>query len=219
LMKAGRPAFDETARARTDPLPSPGAAATDLDAYTRASVLLEGEQNIKLPFVGCEQYATPCAPQPFSFSPFILPSLETAARNTTPGEGATLVPRAAPCLEVLKPPEWKEPPLEEPGGVFSRPVHVAEKVGAEPIKREVIDAYDPGGALLDANADGAPAPTEGSASIEPAGGAVEATTARPEALEPRARNADWSKLQPLPPPPPLLPLRKHLGVLGMPPLP
>jgi hypothetical protein len=110
--------------------------------------------------------------------------------DTAPGEGATLVPRATPCLKVLKLPKWKEPPLEELGGVFSGPIYAAEKAGTEPIEREVIDTYNPGGASLDANVDGAPAPTEGSASVEPAGGAVEATTARPEALEPRARNTD-----------------------------
>jgi hypothetical protein len=129
-LKARRPVFDESACARTDLLPGPGAAAIDSDTYTRASVLLEGEQNTNLPVVGSEQYVAPCAPHSLSFSPFVLPSLETAARDTAPGKGATLVPRAAPCLEVLKPPEWKEPPLEEPGGVFSRPVYAAEKVGA-----------------------------------------------------------------------------------------
>jgi hypothetical protein len=102
--------------------------------------------------------------------------------NTAPGEGATLVPHTAPCLEVLKPPKWKEPPLEELGGVFSRPIHVAERAGVEPIKHMVIDAYEPRGVSLDANP--SPAPTKGTASVELAGGAVKATTTQPEALDP-----------------------------------
>ena len=66
----------------------------------------------------------------------------------------------------------------------------------------VINAYDPGGASLDAHA--APSPTEDTVSIKPASGAVETTAARPEVLEPRAKNMEWSKLQ-LPLPLPLLP--------------
>ena len=198
LLKAGRPAFNERVCMQPDPLPGLGATATDLDTYTRASVLLEGEQNPVLPGVGCEQYATPRAPQTLSFSSFVPLSLETAACDTAPGKGATLVPHAAPCLEVLKPPEWKEPPLEESGGVFSRPIHVAERVGAEPIERAVIDAYDPGGASSDANV--APAPTKDTASIEPASGAVKATTAKPEALELKGESMVWCVLEtpPLP---------------------
>ncbi len=122
--------------------------------------------------------------------------------------------RADPHLEVLKPPDWNDPPLEEPGGVFLGPVHVAEKVGVEASERARVDTHEPGGASLDANT--APVPTKGIASIKPASGAVEATTARPEALEPRAESAEWSKLQlPLPTLPP--PSQKDLGESGSPP--
>jgi len=203
VSKAQRPAFDKRARARTDLLPGPGAAAVDLDAYTRASVLLEGEQNTKLPCLGCEQYAAPCAPQPPSFlpSPILPPSSDTRARGITPGEGAAPVRRAAdPRLEALKPPNPTPP--EEPGGAGLGPVHAAGKAGAKAVERAVVDAHEPGGASLDANA--APVPTKGIAGVEPASGAVEATTARPEALEPREKRAEWSELQlppPLPPPP------------------
>ncbi len=104
MSKAQRPAFDKRARMRTDLLPSLGAATVNLDAYTRASVLLEGEQNTKLPCLGCEQYAAPCAPQPFSFlpSPLLPPLSNTRAHSITPGEGAAPVRHAAdPRLEAL----------------------------------------------------------------------------------------------------------------------
>jgi hypothetical protein len=98
LLKAQRPAFNETACARTDRLPGPGGTATDLDACTRASVLLEGEQNTNIPWIGCEQYATPCAPQPFSFSPspLLLLSSDTHACGIAPGERTAPVQCAAP---------------------------------------------------------------------------------------------------------------------------
>jgi hypothetical protein len=190
-------------------LPGPGAVAADSDVYTKVSVLLEGEQNIKLPCLGCEQYATPCAPHSLSFSPFVLPPLETVAHGTAPGEGVSLVPRAAPYLEVLKPPDWNEPPLEEPGGVPLGLVHAAEKAGAEAIERAVVDAHEPGRASSDAHA--APAPTEGTASVEPASGAVETTVARPEALEPKAESAVWCVLETPPPPSPLPPQKDSGG--------
>ena len=213
MSKAQRPAFDETARTRTDCLPGPGAATTNLDAYTKASVLLEGEQNTNIPCIGCEQYATPCAPHPLSFSPFIPASLKTAAHDTAPGEGATLVPCTALCLEVLKPPEWKESPPVEPGGVLPGPVHVAEKVCAETLECAVADACRPGEVSLDTNAYGAPAPAEGTASVELAGGAVKATTAQPKALDPWAKSEAWHRLGT----PPLPLSRTHPGMLGMPP--
>ena len=211
-LEARRPIFDEGARARLDPSPGPGAAANDLDAYTRASVLLEGEQNSVLPCVGCEQYAAPCAPQPFSFSPSSLlpPSLDTRARGIAPGERATSVQRAAdPRLEALKPPN--QTPPEEPGGAGLGCIHAAGKAGAKAVERAVVDAHEAGEAPSDANA--APAPTEGTASVEPASGAVEATTARPEALEPKAVSAVWRGLEQPPPPPP----REGSGEPGSPP--
>jgi hypothetical protein len=90
LQEARGLIFNEGTRARLDSSPGPGAAAVDLDAYTRASVLLEGEQNKRLPCLGCEQYAAPCAPQPFPISPsppLPLPP-ETTTRGIAPGKGA-----------------------------------------------------------------------------------------------------------------------------------
>ena len=102
-----------------------------------------------------------------------------------PGKGATSIQRAAnPHLETLKLLKWNEPPLEEPGGVGLRPVHVAEKVHVEPIECAVADMHRPGKALLDANIYGTSASAEGTASVELAGGAIKATTAQPKALDP-----------------------------------
>ncbi len=89
-------------------------------------------------------------------------------------------------------------PLEEPGGVCPGPIHAAGKAGVEPIECTLVEAHEPEGASLDANI--APVPTKGIASVEPASGAVEATTARPEALEPREKCTEWSEPQPPPPP-------------------
>jgi hypothetical protein len=75
----------------------------------------------------------------------------------------------------------------------------------------IVNAHEPEGASLDANA--TPVPTQGITSIEPASGAIEATTARPEALELREKCVEWSELQLLPPPPHI-----HIG-LGKPRLP
>jgi hypothetical protein len=132
-----------------------------------------------------------------------------------PGEHTTPVQHADPCLEILKLPDWNETPLEEPGGVLLGCIHAAGKAGTKAVECAVVDTRESGGASLDANADGTPAPTEGIASIEPASGAVEATTARPEALEPTAESAEWSKLQLLPPTPP--PPREGPGKPGSPP--
>jgi hypothetical protein len=96
----------------------------------------------------------------------------------------------------LKPPDWNVPPLEEPGGVPLRLVHVVEKVGVEAMAHAAANVCEPGGVSLDA--DGILAPTKGTTSVEPASRAVKATAARPEALEPRAENVVWSKLQPPP---------------------
>ena len=63
-----------------------------MDIYTKASVLLEGEQCYALLFEGSEQYATPCTPQLFSLS---------------------LVP-----LEPLKLPNCDAEDLEKSGGVW-----------------------------------------------------------------------------------------------------
>jgi hypothetical protein len=185
MLKAWTPAFDECACVQPDPLPSLGAATTNLDAYTKASVLLKGEQNMKLPSVWSKQYAAQSAPQNF-----LLPPLSnTCMSGIAPGEPA------APCLEVLKLPNWNETSLEEPGGVLLRCVHVGPKA----VECAVIDACKSGGAPLDANANGMPASTEGTASIEIFGVAKKATTAEPEALELRAEGMAWHRHEtPLP---------------------
>ena len=82
----------------------------------------------------------------------------------------------------MKLPSLYEDPLDEAGGVGLRPVYTAGKVSIEALKCAVIEAYEPEGASLDAKA--APAPTKGTASIKLASRAVEATTAKPEVLEP-----------------------------------
>jgi len=196
LQEPQRLIFNEGACARLNPSPGLGTVTTYLDVCKTASVLLEGEQN-KLPSVGSKQYAAAqMPPHPFSFSPFVPPLLETVTCSTAPGKGVTLVPRATPYLEVLKPPDWNVPPLEEPGGVPLGLIHVAEKAGVEAMAHAAANMCEPGGASLDA--DGIPAPTKGTASIEPASGAVKATTTRPKVLGPRAENMAWSKLQPPP---------------------
>ena len=208
VLKARRPVFDEGARVRPVPWPSPDAIAIDLDFYQRASVLLEGEQNLILPREGSEQHAAPCTPHPFTFSP----SLDTCARGIVPGEGAAPVRRAAePHLEALTPPHLCEDPLAEAGGVGLGPVHAAGKAGTKAIECAVIDAHKPGGASLDA--DTAPAPTKGTTSVELIGVAEKAATAEPEALEPRAEGAAWRGLET----PSLLPPREGSGMLGTPP--
>jgi hypothetical protein len=111
----------------------------------------------------------------------------------------------------LKPSGLREDPLEEPGGVGLGPVHAAGKAGTETIERAVIDAHEPGVASLDANT--APVPTEGTASVELFGVAKNAATAEPEALEPRAEGEAWRRLEK----PPLPPSQKDPGVLGTPP--
>jgi len=81
---------------------------------------------------------------------------------------------------------------------------------AKAIESMVVEAHEPGGASLDAN--GAPAPTEGTASVELAGRAEGATTAKPEALEPWAESEAWRRLETLLPPP-----QKGSGGPGSPP--
>ena len=71
-----------------------------------------------------------------------------------------------------------------------------------------VDAHEPGGASLDANA--APAPTEGTASVKPIGVAEKAAAAEPEALELRAESTAWRRLETLLPPLP----RNGLGKPG-----
>jgi hypothetical protein len=174
-----------------------------------ASVLLEGEQNTRLPCLGCEQYATPCAPHPFSFPPSLPPSLETTVRGTMPGECAAPVQLTDPRLEVLESPGLCKDPLVEPGGVGLGPVYTARKAGMEPIEGMPDGAHKPGGASLDTIT--APVPTKGIASIKPASRAVEATTMGPKALEPRGKRVEWSELQL-----PLLPLPLPQEGLGKP---
>jgi hypothetical protein len=48
------PVPDEGTRARPEPWPKVGIVTVDLDACTKASVLLEGEQNSILPCVDSE---------------------------------------------------------------------------------------------------------------------------------------------------------------------
>jgi hypothetical protein len=129
-----------------------------------------------------------------------MPSLDTHMCSITPSERAAPLQCADPHLEALKPPN--PAPLEEPGGAGLGLAYAAKKVGAEAIKRMVVNTYEPWGALLDVN--GTPAPTQGTTSIELAGGAVKATTAQPEALDPWAKGKAWHGLGM----PPLLPLRK-----------
>jgi hypothetical protein len=102
-------------------------------------------------------------------------------------------------------------------------------VGAEASEHAQVDAHEPGGVSLDANP--APAPTKGTASVELAGRAVKATTAQPEALDHWAKSEAWCGLGTLPlplprkaptvgrhrPEPPLPLSQKDTGVLGMPP--
>jgi hypothetical protein len=190
VLKVRRPVFNEGARACPIPWPSPDAIAIDLDFYQRVSVLLEGEQNLILPHEGSEQHAAPYTPHPFTFSP----SLDTCTRGIVPGEGAAPVRCAAKRhLEDLTPPHLCEDPLAKAGGVGLGPVHAAGKVGAKAIERIVVDSHEPGGVSLDA--DTAPAPTEGTASVKLIGVAEKATTAEPEALEPRAEGTVWVGLE------------------------
>jgi hypothetical protein len=97
LMKAGRLAFDERARAQPDLLPGPGAAATELDVCITASVLLEGEQNNNLPSVGSEQHAAQTAPQISFFRRRSTPA-RAALRLAKPS-----LPYDARPILVLKP--------------------------------------------------------------------------------------------------------------------
>jgi hypothetical protein len=160
------------------PWPGLGAAANDLNTYTRASVLLKGEQNSVLPCKGCEQHAAPYTPQNF-----LLPSsLDAHMCGIMPD----------PHLEVLKLPNWNNPPLEEPERVFLRPIHMDKKAGAEASECVQVDVHELGGASLDANP--APPSTEGTASIELAGGAIKATTAQPKVLDPWAKSKAWHRL-------------------------
>ena len=87
-----------------------------------------------------------------------------------------------PHLEALKPPGSCEDPPDEAGCVGLGPVYAAGKAGTEAVGCAAVEAIEPKGASLDTNA--APAPTESTASVGLAGGAEEATTAKPEALEP-----------------------------------
>jgi len=57
VQKAQKPVFIEGEHVCPDPWPGLGAITTNLDIYSRASVLLEGEQNKILPGVGSEQHA------------------------------------------------------------------------------------------------------------------------------------------------------------------
>ena len=54
-QQAWRPVADEVAHVCPGPCPNLGIITTDSDIYTKASVLLEGEQSYALPFEGSEQ--------------------------------------------------------------------------------------------------------------------------------------------------------------------
>ena len=140
------------------------------------SILLKGEQNKFLPCLGSEQHATPCTPHTFHF--LLLP--DTRAWGTASGEGAAPIQYTTdPHLKVLKLPDPNEGPLHEAEGACLGSTGMA---GLKAIECVTVEAHEPEGAFLDANA--APAPTKGTASIKLAGRAVQATTAKPEALEP-----------------------------------
>ncbi len=139
VQKAQKPVFVEGERAHPNPWPSLGAIATNLNVYSRVSVLLEGEQNKILPGVGSEQHAIQPAPQnPFPFSP----PLDTCTHGIVPGKGdAPMRCATEPHLEALKLPGLCEDPLDEPGGVLLGHVHVAGKVGAKVIECVSIEAH------------------------------------------------------------------------------
>ena len=191
LQEAQRLIFDKGVCVRLDPSPGPGTVTTYLDICKRVSVLLEGEKNTKLPCLGCKQYAAPYASQNF-----LLLSFETVAHGIVPGKCAIPVQLADPRLEVPELPSLCEDPLVEPEGVGLGPIHTARKAGVEPIEGMPNKVHKPGGALLGAIT--TPVPTKGITSVEPASGAVEATTMRPEVLEPREKHVEWSELQLLP---------------------
>ena len=122
-------------------------------------------------------------------------------RGIVPGDGVAPVQHVAdPCLESLRPPSLCKEPPDEPGGVGLGPIHMAGNVGMGVIECMVVDAHEPGGALLGEN--GTLAPTKGTTSIKLAGGAVKATTTQPEALDPWAKSEAWCRLgmPPLSPP-------------------
>jgi hypothetical protein len=149
-----------------------------LDVCKTALVLLKGEQNINSPYVESEQHAASYALQPFAIlpSPPVPLPPETTMHSITPGKGAASEPCAIElCLKPLRLPSlYKEPP-DEPGGVGFGPVHTAGNVGMGIIKHIVVNTHELGGASLDMN--GTPAPTEGTASVKLADGAVKTTTA------------------------------------------
>jgi len=196
IQKAQKPVFVKGEHACPNLWPSPGAITTNLNIYSRASVLLEGEQNKILPGVGSEQHAAQPAPQnPFPFS--LL--LDTCTHGIMPGKGDTPVPHATkPHLKALKLPGLCEDPLDKPGGVLLRHVYIARKVGAKAVKCVSIEVHKPEGAPLDANP--ALAPTEDTTSVELIGMAKKAATTEPKALEPRAEGEAWCRLKPLLPP-------------------
>jgi len=72
------------------------------------------------------------------------------------------------------------------GGVGLRPVHVAGKASMKAVNRVIVSVHKPRGASLDVNA--LPALTKGTTSIKLISVAEKATTAEPEALEPRAES-------------------------------
>jgi hypothetical protein len=182
VHQAQRPVPDEGACVRPELWPSVGGENEDLDTYTRASVLLEGEQNMILPSVKSEQYAAPCTPLPVDP---LLP--ETLTREIPCGEGITPIRRAANerHFEPLKPPDLVIEDLGKAGGVLSAlsdAPGVPERLGLVCV---AIGMHEPGG--LPSAIKAVPARTEDTTSIELASMADGAATAKPEALEPWVR--------------------------------
>jgi hypothetical protein len=140
----------------------------------------------------------------FSPSPPVPLPLDTLARENSPrGESTATEQRAIedrPCPEPSKPPNPQED-LQEAGGVPSIPGNspafpevidpfglaaTAENADAEKVEIPGFDAYKRGGALPVVGA--TPTPTESTTSVEPAGGAEKAVTAKPEASVPWAQD-------------------------------
>jgi hypothetical protein len=184
VYEAWRPVPDKCTCARPEPWPGTGGENEDSDAYTRASVLLEGEQNMILPSVRSEQYATPCTPLPVDPLP-----PETLTRETLHGEGAAPVRRAADehHLAPLKPPDLVIEDLGEAGGVLPA-VSDAHGLPESPkrlgLVRAAVEMHEPGGVLSATSA--VPAPTEETAGVKLVGTAERAAAAEPEVLEPWA---------------------------------
>jgi len=207
MHKAWRPILDKGACTRPNLWPSLDSVIVDPDIYFGSASRLEGEQNLFSPYVGSEQYASPCTPQisPSLSSPSPVSSpLDTLAReNLSCGEGSATKQHTTEtwCPEPLKLPDTHGGDLQETGGVPSVPGNspvFPENIGpfglagadknadAGGVKPLGIDADKRGGVPLLMGA--APALVEGAAGVGPAGRAETATTAEPEVLAPWAQD-------------------------------